>query len=95
MAIRNDKAAAGAAKTTTPAIGTGTAGFEKAAAFLNVNVVVKGGAEKQLGGIPLHLSKALHKALIELGPEEVAKLQFTVSMKLVDEAPAIFEFELK
>lgn len=93
MAIRNDKAAAGAAKTTTPV--AGSTGFEKAAAFLNVNVVVKGGAEKQLGGIPLHLSKALHKALIELGPEEVAKLQFTVSMKLVDEAPAIFEFELK
>lgn len=66
--------------------------FEKAAAFLNLSVMVKGGDAKQIGGIPLHLSKALHKALIELGPEGVSKLTFTVSMNLVEAENKPFEF---
>lgn len=76
----------------TPATPAGNNSFEKAAAFLNLSVMVKGGDARQIGGIPLHLSKALHKALIELGPEGVSKLTFTVTMNLVETENKPIEF---
>ena len=42
---------------------------EKAPAWINLSVVGKSGKSLQVGGIPLTLSKALHKELMDKGQD--------------------------
>ncbi len=56
--------------------------FEKAAAFLNVSVKMADGSMKQLGGIPLRESVALHAALLGADIED---LELVVDLHVVQE----------
>lgn len=70
---------------TNTATNNNVANFEKAAAFLNVSVKMADGSMKQLGGIPLRESVALHKALLGAGIED---LELVVDMHVVQEKTA-------
>lgn len=60
--------------------------FPKADAFLNVSVKLASG-EKQIGGIPLHLNKALHAFLIE-NKEQLDQGTYIMDINVVAEEQA-------
>ena len=78
-------------ETVAPETNTVTKGnFEKAAAFLNVSVKMADGSMKQLGGIPLRESVALHAALLGADIED---LELVVDMhKVVEKTADDFQF---
>ena len=59
--------------------------FEKAAAFLNVSVKMADGSMKQIGGIPLRQSVALHAAMLEA---DIADLELVCDVHVVTEKTA-------
>jgi len=60
--------------------------FEKAAGFLNVYVEMADGTRKQIGGIKLMKSKALHEALINAG--DLDGLKVSCDMNVITEQSA-------
>ncbi|MGH1461243.1 MAG: hypothetical protein ACRBB6_04325 [Neptuniibacter sp.] len=60
--------------------------FEKAAGFLNVYVEMADGSKKQVGGIRLMKSKALHEALINAG--DLEGLKISCDMNVITEQSA-------
>jgi len=62
-----------------------TSNFKKAHAFMNVSVKDKAGNPLKVGGLPLHLDKAVHKALIDLiGTARDGKLELTYEVRLAE-----------
>lgn len=85
-------------ETATPAVNTTTTAgndkFEKAAAFINVDVVLGDGSKRRVGGVPLKASEALHKALLELTEEQFGKLTLEFSLSRVCTEAKTYEFKL-
>lgn len=90
MAFINETAAPAATATTT----TANDKFEKAVAFINVDVVLGDGSKRRVGGVPLKASEALHKALLELTEEQFGKLTLEFSLSRVSAEAKTYEFKL-
>ena len=62
---------------------------EKAPAWINLSVVGKSGKPLQVGGIPLTLSKALHKELMDRGQELLDSLikngKITLTLQVIEQ----------
>ena len=62
----------------------------KADAWFNVSIKLKSG-EKQIGGIPLYLSKELHSFLIE-NKDELEKAQLVIDVNVMSESEEALSF---
>ena len=95
MAFINEPAANNPA---TAAVGEKVQGqggsFEKAAAFINVDVVLGDGSKRRVGGVPLKVSEALHKAILELSEEQFDKLKLEFSLSKVNTESKTYTFNL-
>lgn len=66
--------------------------FEKAAGFLNVYVEMADGSRKQVGGIKLMKSKALHEALLDMGDLEDLTVSCEMNV-LTEQSASDFDFK--